>query len=299
MKWFDIAFKDLKYTFKNVFSLAMMLGAPLLVTGLLYFAFGGLADGEGDFNLPASQVLVVNLDRGSSQFGNFQAGDMLVTFLEDEKIGDLLEISPIEDERSARASVEQGEADIAVIVPPNFTAAAMTPGERANVSIYHDPALTIAPGILKDLLNHFMDGFSGAKIAANVTVNQLRDHRIIVDESLSRDIVSKYAGWLESSGHNEGQGAGQAIQITSPRGGGESADSGAGMIAPIMAGMLVFFLFFMGANGAQSIIREHEQGTLARLFTTPTNQTQILGGKFTSVFLTITIQAVMLLAVST
>jgi ABC-2 type transport system permease protein len=63
--------------------------------------------------------------------------------------------------------------------------------------------------------------------------------------------------------------------------------------------MLVFFLFFMGANGAQSIIREHEQGTLARLFTTPTNQTQILGGKFTSVFLTITIQAVMLLAVST
>jgi ABC-2 type transport system permease protein len=70
------------------------------------------------------------------------------------------------------------------------------------------------------------------------------------------------------------------------------------MMGPIMAGMLIFFVFFMGANGAESIIREHEEGTLARLFTTPVSALQILAGKFVGVFVTLVIQAVVLLAVS-
>jgi len=70
------------------------------------------------------------------------------------------------------------------------------------------------------------------------------------------------------------------------------------MMGPIMAGMLVFFVFYMGANGAQSIIREHEEGTLARLFTTPASALMILDGKFLGVFVTLVIQTAVLLAAS-
>jgi ABC-2 type transport system permease protein len=68
------------------------------------------------------------------------------------------------------------------------------------------------------------------------------------------------------------------------------------MIGRIMAGMMIFFAFFMGALSAESIIREDEEGTLERLFTTPTSQAAILGGKFTAVVLTLVIQIVILLA---
>ncbi len=65
-----------------------------------------------------------------------------------------------------------------------------------------------------------------------------------------------------------------------------------------MAGMMIFFVFFMGANGAESIIREHEEGTLARLFTTPASALTILAGKFLAVFVTLVIQATVLLGAS-
>jgi ABC-2 type transport system permease protein len=44
-----------------------------------------------------------------------------------------------------------------------------------------------------------------------------------------------------------------------------------------------------------SILQESEEGTLARLFTTPTNHTLILLGKFLAVFLTVLFQGVVLL----
>ena len=98
--------------------------------------------------------------------------------------------------------------------------------------------------------------------------------------------------YLESSDHAE------AIHVISPPGVVEQIKSPPTIMGPIMAGMLVFFVFFMGANGAESIIREHEDGTLARLFTTPVSALQILSGKFIGVFVTLAIQTVVLLAVS-
>jgi len=46
-----------------------------------------------------------------------------------------------------------------------------------------------------------------------------------------------------------------------------------------------------------SILQEDEEGTLARLFTTPTGRTTILAGKFLSVFLVVLIQGIILLLI--
>ena len=50
-----------------------------------------------------------------------------------------------------------------------------------------------------------------------------------------------------------------------------------------MGGMTIFYAFFTGTSTAQTILREDEDGTLPRLFTTPTTQATILGGKFLAV----------------
>ena len=54
MKVFDIALKDLTRSVRSLFAIGMMIGAPLVITALIYFAFGGAAQGTTD--LPAEKV---------------------------------------------------------------------------------------------------------------------------------------------------------------------------------------------------------------------------------------------------
>jgi ABC-2 type transport system permease protein len=65
-----------------------------------------------------------------------------------------------------------------------------------------------------------------------------------------------------------------------------------------MGGMMIFYAFYTGTASAQSILREEEERTLPRLFTTPTPQATILTGKFLAVFLTVLVQIVVLLGVA-
>jgi ABC-2 type transport system permease protein len=67
------------------------------------------------------------------------------------------------------------------------------------------------------------------------------------------------------------------------------------MMGLTMAGQMIFFAFFTGAYSMMSILREDEEGTLARLFTTPTNRTSILTGKFVAVFITVILQGLVLM----
>lgn len=67
------------------------------------------------------------------------------------------------------------------------------------------------------------------------------------------------------------------------------------MIGMILGGMTIFYAFFTGASSAQSILHEDEEGTLPRLFTTPTSRSTILGGKFLAVGLTVIVQMIVLL----
>jgi ABC-2 type transport system permease protein len=292
MQIMDVAIKDLKRVFRSAFALIMMFGAPLLIAGLLYFAFGGLAGGGGSFDLARTRVVIANLDQASSSASSFKAGEMLIKFLQDEDLAEMLEITIAPDEASARSAVDQQQADVALIIPANFTQAALAPDQKAAVLLYQDPTLTIGPGIVKDLVNHFMDGFSGAKIAAKVTNTTIQRNGGLPDPSLSEWATAQYAAYLGSSSHAA------ALHVVSPSGEAEQAESRSFMMGPIMAGMLVLFVFFMGANGAESIIREHEEGTLARLFTTPASALMVLGGKFVGVFVTLVIQTTVLLAVS-
>jgi ABC-2 type transport system permease protein len=298
MKTIDIASKDLKHIFKSVFSLVMMFGAPLLITGLLYFAFGGLTSGKGGFDLPVTKVQLVNLDQPDSQSSGFAAGEMLVDFLQDGSLSDVLTVSLATDEASARTAVDEQRAGVAIIIPTDFTAAASSPDRKAVVTIYQDPTLTIGPSIVKDLISHFMDGFSGSEIASQVALDRLTVSGRQADPSLRNKVVGQYAAWLQSEGHaSEGETT-PRLSILTPAGESKTNNQGGELLGQTMAGMLVFFVFFMGANGAESIIREDEQGTLARLFSTPTKLSAILGGKFLGVVVSLCIQVVLLLFAS-
>ena len=85
------------------------------------------------------------------------------------------------------------------------------------------------------------------------------------------------------------------LVVSSPAATGKGSNSLESMMGLVMAGQLIFFSFFTGAYAMMSILQEAEEGTLARLFSTPTKRTGILVGKFLAVFLTVLFQGIVLL----
>ena len=298
MKVWDIALKDMVRSFRSGFALVMMFVAPLLITAIIHFAFGGLGSDDGGFDLPVTRVQVVNLDQPDPQYGDFSAGRMLVEFLQNEQLADILQVAEAADGASARAAVDNQEAGVAIIIPADFTAAVFDPEGRAAVELYQDPTLTLGPSIVKELVSQFIDSFAGTKIAASVIAEQLGARGVAVDAGLTQDVAMQYAAWVQALGESRGEGAYPALDIQSPPGAAEPVDQGAVMMGPIMAGMMIFFVFFTAASTAETIIREDEEGTLARLFTTPTPRAVILGGKFIAVFIALIVQVIVLLLAS-
>ena len=58
------------------------------------------------------------------------------------------------------------------------------------------------------------------------------------------------------------------------------------VLAYLAPGMALMFLMYTVSYGGRSILAEKTQGTLPRLLVSPTNATQILGGKVFGIFLT-------------
>ncbi|MBN2047050.1 MAG: ABC transporter permease, partial [Anaerolineaceae bacterium] len=67
------------------------------------------------------------------------------------------------------------------------------------------------------------------------------------------------------------------------------------LLAMILSGMMIFFVFFTGTSTAQSLLDEQENGTLQRLFTMPMGPRVILRGKFIYIAVMIIVQMAVLL----
>ena len=79
---------------------------------------------------------------------------------------------------------------------------------------------------------------------------------------------------------------------------GQETDLRIQLVATNMMAMMVFFCFFTGAASAQTILQEEESGTLARLFATPTQLWSIIGGKLLAGLMTVALQVLTLVTLS-
>jgi ABC-2 type transport system permease protein len=289
-----ITLKDLTHSLRKPLILAFMLALPLLQAGLPYLAFHGIS---GGLEVQSTRVLVVDLDQPVAAYPDFRAGELLFGMLTDDKLSDLLSVTLSGIESDARQAVDTGQADVAVIIPEGLTASLFEPSGRAEVVVYHNPTLTIGPGIVIDVVTNFLDGFTGSLIAADVTRWQLETLGQQITEATLQDAMLRYGNWAQSVGESLSQGIHPAIRY-----GGQvearKADSVMrAIIGPLMAGMLVFFAYFVATFAAQSILREEEQGTLKRLFRTPLSKGGILSGKFLAVVGLLILQIALLLSI--
>jgi ABC-2 type transport system permease protein len=303
VKVLAIARKDLRSTARNGPALAMMLLAPLALAALLGFAFGG-----GDsFQIAATKVALANDDAGfaAGQAGETTsgaggesaagasaqpaapAGDTLVDILMGEGLEDVLDVTEAADAAGARRAVDDGDAAVAVVVPPDFTAALYgTEGATAAVELYVNPTYEFGSAITESVVTQALLDFNGARAAAAVavaTAGEDADHEEAAQTAAARFV--------------QDGGVSTALVLTDrqPQAEDGEGEQQASTIGLVLAGMMVFFMFFGASNVARTILTEDQDGTLPRMLTTPTSATTILGGKFASVFLTVTVQTIVLI----
>lgn len=300
MKALDIALKDLKSMMRSVMGPLFMFGIPLLVTGLFTLMFGSMGS-EVEFELPRTRVAIANLDQRAPrlQAGNIPGGlqadtlsELVVEALKDDEMAELVEAWVVPDEAVARRAVDEGQAQAAIIIPEGFSRQFADLYGESTIYFYLDPTLTLGPEIVKSILNQFMDGLSGAKIAVSLALEQGGQ----ADTRLVGQVVQSY---LDSSPVQKGKEASEALlEVRRPGQTPQEENPLSRVIGRILGGMMIFYAFYTGTATAQSILREEEQHTLPRLFTTPTRQSTILSGKFLAVFLTVLVQIIVLLGVA-
>jgi ABC-2 type transport system permease protein len=296
MKIFDIAIKDMTRYFRSAFAVVFMFGVPLLMTGMFYLMFGGSGNDNTAFSLPITKVVVANLDQGSPAFDAVKAripsgsqassmGELIVSILQEKSFTNIMEVTPVDGAEAARSAVDTQKAGAAIIIPADFSASFSDLSGRATIELYKDPTLTIGPGIIQSVMNQITDSMSAAKIAVAIVTTQAGS----TDPALIGQVLQQYTSAAQDGDPTAASLDVQEVSTTAKQSGTLST-----IIGPLMGWLTIFYAFFTGASTAQSILKEDEEGTLPRLFTTPTSHTTVLAGKFLAVGLTVIVQMVVL-----
>jgi ABC-2 type transport system permease protein len=296
MKILDIAFKDLTRSFRSAFAIGMMVVAPLVLTGLIYFAFGSMS--SGDVSMTAIKVGVVNADQlPPDSVLDAPIGDNIRSMFFDESVKSWIEAADYPDEASVRAAVDMQEIGVAVIIPQDFTTRYLSGEKDVHVLIVSDPTLSIGPAVVEDMVTMMVDGVAGGGIAIQTIMERQQANGIQTNPSQIPSWIQRYGDWYREFQRDLFHRPEKAALVLVAPSAGETntADPLTQLMGLTMAGQMIFFAFFTGGNSMMSILQEHEEGTLARLFTTPTERTKILAGKFLAVFITVLIQGIVLM----
>jgi ABC-2 type transport system permease protein len=226
--------------------------------------------------------------------GDPAAGRSIVGIMESDGLKDLLTVTEMRSAEAARTSVDDGKDAVAVVIPPELSAAIYgtdaTAPVAAAVELYQNPTRGIGGAIVQSVIGRSLLAFNGARAAALAAAGVATANGNAED---SGAVALKAA---EAFMRDAETGSGSLTVVSRPpdlSGGRASKD--VGMIGLVLAGMMVFFMFFGASNVARTILTEEQAGTLPRLFTTPSSRQVILGGKFASTFITVLAQALIII----
>ncbi len=290
----DIALKDLLRSFRSAFAVGMMIVAPLFLVGLIYLSIGGGSDSSS--GLPGITVGLVNADTISANSPlEHPLGDDLRSIFFSDSVASWITANDYPDETSARAALDTQEIGVAVIIPPAFSDSFFARDDTTQILIISDPTLTFAPQITENMVRAVLDGAAGGGIAIQTLIERQNANGLPVDAAQLSFVVETYSAWFTNFQrdlfHTPDKAA---LVMVAPSAGNETEAPLQKMLGLMTAGQMVFFAFFTGAYSMMSILRENEEGTLARMFTMPIQRTSILAGKFLAVFLSVLVQGIVL-----
>jgi ABC-2 type transport system permease protein len=303
-----IAWKDLRSIYRQPSALATMLAAPLGVALILGLAFGG----QGSFQLQPVTTVVADLSAAAAGTNGADGADgadgagaadgvqrssaVLVDVLTGKELDDLIDATKVKTAAAARRAVDDGEAAVAVIIPAGFDeAVGGAGGAQTQVEVYTDPTQQIGPGVVEGVVRQVVVEIDGARAAATASarLGMLATIGTAGDIEKIKAAAEDAARRFVAAGGDEGV----VIEARAPSLPGSASSNDPGITGIVLAGQLVLFTFFGASIAARTILVEQEEGTLARLFTTPATRGSVLGGKFLLAYLTVLVQSIVILLV--
>lgn len=280
LKTFLIGIKDLKLVFRDRAALIFMLLAPFLLTlgmGLVTGRFSG-SSSSGISDIP---VVIVNQDDG-------ELSKELVDLFNSEDLAELVEPSLGTSREAARLQVDEDEVAAAIIIPAGFTNSIIPnqedlesgiTAETVKIEMYANPSRPTSAGIIKSILDEYMSRIEEGSISGQTSIMQLVISGRITPEQ-AQAAGEEMTQRLQNAPEDE------TLAITLNTSTADGADVEFDVLAYLAPGMALMFLMFTVSYGGRSILAEKSQGTLPRMLISPTNATQILGGKVFGIFLT-------------
>jgi ABC-2 type transport system permease protein len=272
IKLLMIGLKDLKVAFRDKVGWIMLAG-PFVLTLAMGFVTGAFSVSAGEPAVQANKVVVVNEDEG-------ELGKAMVTWLHDESMHSVINISVLSSAARARDLVDQGKYVTALILPVDFSQAVLgTEGleQESPIEMYVFPGQPIRVSIVRSMIERFVSRVDAGVVSSKVAVTGLIGAGLIQPQEaydVGREIgealvtLEPEASITVQSQHVEEEDV--HIQPLA-------------LLAPSMA--MLFLMYTVSGIGGRSILAEREEGTLPRMLATPTDGAWILGGKVLGVVL--------------
>ncbi len=280
-----IALKDLKLIFRDPAALILMLLAPFLITlgmGAITGRFSGNTN-SGINNIP---VAIVNQDEG-------ELGKALESVFTSQELDELLEPTLSTSPDEARRLVEADQASAAIIIPQGFSASiipdelGVTSGKSIQIAYIANPNAPTGSGILRSILDAFLNQVEVSRIGAEVTLSQVAQTGKLTPD-LAAQLGAAFSPQLVQQSAQP-----QPIELENISASGAAVKFD--LLMYFAPGMALMFLMFAVTYGGRSLLLENRTGTLPRLLQTPTTSAQILGGKVLGIFLTAVSQLTILI----
>jgi ABC-2 type transport system permease protein len=295
MKIIAIVIKDLTRSYRSAGFIGMAIIAPLLLIGVVYFAFGGLFSGASSES--KIEIGLVNADTLSPGVPMSKSlGESLSSLFFDAGTNSWFKAGEYKNEASAQAALERGDIDIGVNIPQDFTVHFLAGNVEHPIHIIGDPDQLAAAQAVQNLIVGMLDGVVGGQIALQTFTERYREIGLQPDPVQVQALVDSYSTWQAGFQRNLIRQSDQApLVIITPNGSKAAVSPVEDILGVLMAGQMAFFAFFSGAFSMMSILREDEEGTLGRLFSMPVGRSRILAGKFGAVYLVVLFQGVVLI----
>jgi len=264
MKLLTVALKDVKITVRDREALLILLAMPFIIIAILGLALGETFSGSP--RLSKYDVAVVDKDKGEI------AQLFIDKTLKSDKLSKLLRVTK-KPEDEARKLVSMGDLAAGVIIPKGFSEK-IKRGEGGKLEVIGDPGQKIRAAIVEGITRSFARRVSAVTIGVKTPLNILVESKAISPLELpaTTGLLTKEARSAVTK---------PFIRVQEET---KAAERGLSAIQYYSAGMAVMFILFSAMFGAVSLIDERHNMTLARLLTTPSRNSSILGGKLVGVF---------------
>jgi len=287
-KIFFLALKDFRITFRDRAAVLIMFALPLGLTLISFFAFG-----DEDPVPESIPVVFVNQDEG-------ELGEELINVYQSVDLADLFSPQIVSTEAEARQAVNQDQAAAAVLIPEDFTSILYTHAISESTSeliIVTNPTRTISAAVVQAVAGRFIEIVNTSTIGAEAYFASLMATGRISSSDITE--MGPDVGMELGTGIYENELV--SIEILEPFPTEEDVFSfkAINYLEYYASSMAVMGLMFSLTSASRTILAERESGTLARYQTTPSTNTELIGGKVISAILTGCFQMTVLVVITT